>query len=78
MERWLVIIARDRPDLWVTWASFYGEAGAVEVRYDQRRGLLWTGREARPDRRTLLPRQSALQERGFLVISRPESADATR
>ncbi|MBP2672732.1 MAG: hypothetical protein H6Q85_2798, partial [candidate division NC10 bacterium] len=24
MWRWLVIIARDRPELWVTWAAFYG------------------------------------------------------
>ncbi len=76
MWRWLVIIARDRPDLWVTWASFYGEAGAVEVRYDQRRGLPWSGREDHPDRRARLPRQSDLQERGFLVISRPEGAGA--
>jgi len=47
MERWLVIIARDRPELWVTWASFYGGAEKVEVLLDRRqeqpgtkRGLL--------------------------------------
>jgi len=27
----LVIIARDRPDLWMTWAAFYGGAATVEV-----------------------------------------------
>ncbi len=78
MRRWLVIIARDRPDLWVTWASFYGETGEVEVRYDQRQGLPSTERVDRSDRRAHLSRESSLWERGFLVVPRTEKAGASR
>jgi hypothetical protein len=77
MPRWLVIIARDRPELWVTWASFYGGAGEVELVVDRRLRQPWTGRD-RPDRRTPSNREIDLQERGFLVIPRPEIVGASR
>jgi hypothetical protein len=38
MWRWLVIISRDRPEQWVTWACFCGGAGRVEVLFDRREG----------------------------------------
>ena len=68
----LVIIARDRPDLWITWAAFYGGAATVEVLVDRRRGLPCPREAVRPDRRANRNRESDLQERGFLVIPRAE------
>ena len=68
----LVIIARDRPDLWITWAAFYGGAATVEVLVDRRLGLLCVRGADRPDRRANRNRESDLQERGFLVIPRAE------
>ena len=77
MARWLVIIARDRRDLWVTWAAFYGGAETVEVLVDRRQGQPWMERRNRPDRRTLPHRDTTLQARGFLVIPRPEIVGAS-
>jgi hypothetical protein len=78
MRRWLVIIARDRPELWVTWASFYGGAEQVEVLCDRRQGQSGTERRNRLDRRTTPHRDTDLQERGFLVIRRPEMVGTFR
>jgi hypothetical protein len=77
MPRWLVIIARDRPELWVTWTSFYGGAGEVEVVVDRRLSQPWAGGD-RPDRRTPSNREIDLRERGFLVIPRPETVGVSR
>ena len=78
MRRWLVIIARDRPELWVTWASFYGGAEAVEVLVDRRQGHSWTDPQNRPERRTLSHRDTDLRKQGFLVIPQPEIVAASR
>ena len=72
MSRWLVIIARDRPELWVTWASFYGGAAKVEVLLDRRQRLPCPRSGERPERRAQRTRESDLQERGVLVIPRAE------
>jgi hypothetical protein len=76
MWRWLVIIARDRPELWATWACFYGGAEGIAILLDRRQGQPATVTGDRPDRRAPSPRESALQERGFLVISQPVSSGA--
>jgi len=78
MGWWLIIIAPDRPDLWTTWAAFYGGAEKVEVRFDRRQPQFGTGRRDREDRRARSPRDSGLQERGYLVIRRPAMAGASR
>ena len=78
MARWLVIIARDRPEVWLTWAAFYGGGGEVEVLVDRRQGQPGTRRGSRADRRLLPPRDPVLQERGFLVIPRPDLVGASR
>ena len=78
MSRWLVISSGDRPELWVTWASFYGGAGKIEVLFDRRQGQTWPGRGDRPDRRTQPDRDADLQERGFLAIPLPEIVGASR
>jgi hypothetical protein len=76
MGRWLVIIAIGRAG--VTWASFYGGAGTVEVLFDRRQRQPETGRNDRPDRRARPNRDTDLWERGFLVIPRPELVGASR
>ncbi|MBP1776660.1 MAG: hypothetical protein H6Q86_2670 [candidate division NC10 bacterium] len=80
MERWLVIIARDRPELWVTWASFYGGAEKVEVLLDRRQEQPGTKRKRwnGPERRTQPNRDTALRECGHLVIPRPALAPTSR
>ena len=78
MGRWLVIIARDQPEQWVTWTCFYGGAGQVKVLWDRRQGPPQTGASGHPDRRAPSTREATLQERGFLVIPRLDLADASR
>jgi hypothetical protein len=78
MRRWLVIIARDRPEVWVTWAAFYGGAEQVEVLVERRQGQPWTGRGDRPDRRVPPHRHMDGRTQGFLVIPRPEMVGASR
>ncbi len=74
MERYLVVIARDRPEVWLTWAAFYAGAGSVEVLVNRRQGKPWAGRGDCPDHRDRLNRETALQEHGFLVIPQSELA----
>ncbi len=74
MERYLVIISRDRPDLLGRLATIYGQKGEVEILFDRRRAQTWTRHEDRPDRRTTPLRDVDLQKRGFLVIRRPAMA----
>jgi len=78
MERYLVIISRDRPDLLGRLATIYGQKGEVEIHFDRRRGQTRVGRENQPDRRTVPQRDADLERRGFLVIRRPEAAVASR
>lgn len=77
MARCLVIIARDRQELWVTWATFYGGAENVEVLVDRRQGRPWSEQRDRSDHRAQPSRDPDLQGRGFLVIRRPERVGAT-
>jgi hypothetical protein len=77
MERYLVIISRDRPDLLGRLATIYGQKGEVEIHFDRRRGQTRVGRENQPDRRTLAQRDADLQKRGFLVFRRPAAAAAS-
>ena len=78
MWRWLVIIARDRPELWATWTCFYAGAERISILVDRRHAQPATATNGdRPDRRARSPRESELQERGFLVISQPVSTGAS-
>lgn len=77
MWRWLVIVARDRPELWTTWACFYGGAERISILFDRRQGQPKTATGDRPDRRVRSPRDRDLQERGFLVIPQPDLTGAS-
>ena len=74
----LVIIARDRPELWVSWASFYSGAATVEVLLDRRQGPPGTATGDRPDRRARSTRDTVLRDLGFIVIPRPNPEGASR
>jgi hypothetical protein len=77
MWRWLVIIERDRPELWLTWTCLYGGAERIAILVDRRQGQPGTTTGDRPDRRARSAHESDLQKRGFLVISQPVSAGAS-
>jgi hypothetical protein len=71
MERCLVIVSRDRPELVQALASIiYGPQGAVEIRFDQRHRQLGTWRGDEGERRSALRRETHLQDHGFVVIPR--------
>jgi hypothetical protein len=78
MGRYLIIIARDRPDLLGRLAVIYGQKGEVEIHFDRRRGHPWTGRVDRPDRRVPTHGDSVLEKQGFLVIRQSEMVTASR
>lgn len=78
MNRYLVIISRDRPELLGRLATIYGQKGEVEIHFDRRQGQTLAGRGDRPDRRAAPHRDADLQRRGFLVIRRPATAAASR
>ena len=68
MNRHLIIIARDRPDLLGPLAVRYGRKDTVDLVFDRRRGQPSAGRRARPDRRHQPHRERLLHEHGFLVL----------
>jgi hypothetical protein len=78
MWRWLVIVARDRPELWATWTCVYDGAERIAIYFDRRQGQPWTGTGDRPDRRARPNRDTDLQDHGFLVIPRPEMVGTSR
>ena len=78
MNRYVIIVSRDRPDLWETLAIVYSRQAQVEIRFDRRRGEPWTGTGDRPDRRAATHRDSVLREQGFLAILQPEIVAAAR
>ncbi|MBP1774624.1 MAG: hypothetical protein H6Q86_630 [candidate division NC10 bacterium] len=71
MGRYLIIIARDRPDLLGRLAVIYGQKGEVEIHFDRRQGQAWTARGDRADRRAPPHHDAVLRKQGFLVIRQP-------
>jgi hypothetical protein len=67
----LIIIARDQPELLHALIALYGHENRVEIRFDRRQGLPWTGTGDRPDRRSSPCPDTDLLDRGFIVILRP-------
>jgi len=77
MERYLVIVSRNRPELLGTLASIYGQKGEVEICFDRRKDQSWTGMGDRPARRSQPSLDTDLQAHGFIVIRRPEVVGAS-
>ena len=76
MRRHLVIIARDRPEIWLSWATFYGGAESVHLVLDRRHAPPHPRAAGHAERRTQSPNPAALQERGFLVIAERDTVHA--
>jgi hypothetical protein len=72
VERCLVIVSRDQPELFERLASIYAQEGWIEVLLDRRHGQLRTGIGNRPDRRSPPSPDTDLQNQGFIVIPRRE------
>ena len=71
MDRCLVIVSRDRPDLLHTLHRIiYGPEGSLEIRFDQRHRQLqgWGGEDG--ERRSAFTRDSELRDHGFMVVPR--------
>ena len=71
MERCLIIVARDQPDLLAQLAFMYAHAAEVEVCFDRRQGEPWTGSEDQQDRRVPPRPDTDLRGYGFIVIPQP-------
>jgi hypothetical protein len=78
MWRWVVIIARDRPELAPTWTRLARGAVKLDVILDRRQGHAGIAWSKGPERRGRSSPGMELQERGFLVILRPDLASASR
>jgi len=72
MERCLIIVARDQPDLLAQLAFLYAQEADVEVCFDRRQGQPWTGNGEQLDRRSPPRPDTDLLDHGFIVIPRPE------
>ncbi len=69
MGRYLIIVARDRPELVETLFSSYGREGKVEIHLDRREaGQGWAGMGHGPERRAPTPVITDLETQGFMVI----------
>jgi len=67
----LIIVARDQPELLHALLALYGHEDRVEIPFDQRQGLPWTGPGDPPARRSPLCPDTDLLDHGFIVIPRP-------
>ncbi len=68
MERYLIIVSRDRPDLVESLTSSYGQTGEIEIHLDRREGgaiSAWRGHGT--DRR-VDGSITDLEAHGFMVI----------
>ena len=67
----LIIVARDQPEMLRALMSLYGHEPGVQILFDRRHELPWTGRGNLPARRSPPTLDTDLQDHGFIVIPRP-------
>ena len=70
MERCLIIVSRDQPELLAQLAFMYAHEANVEVCFDRRQRAPWTGMIERRDRRSPPRPDTDLQGHGFIMIPR--------
>lgn len=70
MERCLIIVSRDRPDLWQELTQNYAHADGVEIILDRRQAERWTPARESADRRSSADPGTRMQDQGFVVIPR--------
>ncbi len=68
MERYLIIVSRDRPELVETLRTFYAHLGEVEVRLDRRERQAGAWKGDGPDRRRVSHDNRDLQTEGFFIV----------
>jgi hypothetical protein len=68
----LIIVSREEPGLLRALMGLYGHESGVQIRYDRRRGLPWSGPGDTPARRSPPSLDTDLGDHGFIVIPRPE------
>jgi hypothetical protein len=78
MAHGLIIVSRDRPELFQTLLASSSRTGVVEVLYDRRQGPPGTTTGDHPDRRAHPDRDTRLRELGFIVIPQPDTVGAPR
>jgi hypothetical protein len=78
MAHGLIIVSRDRPELFRTLVASSSQTGVVEVLFDRRQGSPGSTTRDHPDRRAHPDRDTRLRELGFIVIPQPDTARASR
>ena len=68
----LIIVSREEPGLLRALMGLYGHESGVQIRYDRRCGLPWSGTGDMPARRSPPSLDTDLGDHGFIVIPRPE------
>ncbi len=71
MERCLIIVSRDRPDLWQELNQNYAQAEGVDIILDRRGWRRWTFPPDDTDRRSPSSIGSDFPAEGFVVVPRP-------
>ncbi len=71
MERCLIIVARDQPELMAQFALLYAHAAEVEVSFDRRQGQPRSGMGNRTERRSPPRPGTDLHDYGFIVVPQP-------
>jgi hypothetical protein len=70
MERYLIIVSQDRPELCQELRSTYSHSGEVEVLLDRRQALRQTCPGNDADRRSAVRLGTGVEGQGFFVIPR--------
>ena len=78
MAHGLIIVSRDRPELFRALVASSSQTGVVEVLFDRRQGPPGTTAGDHPDRRAHPDRDTRLRELGFIVIPQPDTVGASR
>jgi hypothetical protein len=73
MERRLIVVSRNRPELWQELRRNYAPAEGTEVILDRRQWQRWTRPGADGACRPPAPLDMELQSQGFVVIPRPQA-----
>jgi hypothetical protein len=71
MAHGLIIVSRDRPELFRTLVATSSQTGVVEIPFDRRQGQPGTATGDHHDRRAQSNRDTLLRELGFIVIPQP-------
>lgn len=71
MDRCLIVVSRDRPELWQELRQNYAQAEGVEIILDRRQDQRSSLSEEGSDRRGLFTASPDFQGQGFVVVPRP-------